>query len=277
MIRKAYLILIAVVSTISITVTAQQSSDLNERARSGLSGPVKSVRTESAKLYTKGGKLKEGPRRLLETATYLQTGERNEGAVYQLAGSEAAAKSRETYRRDALGNIVETVRRSADGSVESQEFYLYEFDKYGNWIKMVTAVPISSPKGVTFAWPEVTHRKIAYYDDAPPPAQVAEVRQESPLSRVVFTGSDVMKRDTEEPPVAPWEAIAGPVPSAAQPIAERAAAKESEAATATAPTTAPTAEAAPALTAKPAKESSGSILGRLGRSIGRGFKRFFGF
>ncbi|MDQ3754051.1 MAG: hypothetical protein M3371_04895, partial [Acidobacteriota bacterium] len=41
-----------------------------DRDRDGLNGPVRRIKTETAKLLPKSGQLVEGPRQVLETASY---------------------------------------------------------------------------------------------------------------------------------------------------------------------------------------------------------------
>ena len=138
--------------------------DDSERARDGLSGPVRRVRTETAKLVTKDGRPAEGPRTLLETATYDMRGAKIDTAYFPSAGG--ALTGREVYKYDDRGNIVEMTLFQADGSVLSKETYEYEFDAVGNWTKMTTKVAVFENGNLSFEPSEVTYRSIAYYLDA---------------------------------------------------------------------------------------------------------------
>ncbi|MET0625260.1 MAG: hypothetical protein ABW250_20145, partial [Pyrinomonadaceae bacterium] len=54
----------------------------NEREQDGLAGPVRRVRTETAKIAVKNGKPVEGARQVLETTTYDQKGNRVANAYF---------------------------------------------------------------------------------------------------------------------------------------------------------------------------------------------------
>ncbi|MBD0326444.1 MAG: hypothetical protein ICV68_08430, partial [Pyrinomonadaceae bacterium] len=58
-----------------------------DRDRDGLAGPVRRVRTETAKLSNKGGKFTEGPRTALETASYDIKGGKTENAYFPVSGA----------------------------------------------------------------------------------------------------------------------------------------------------------------------------------------------
>jgi hypothetical protein len=58
----------------------------SEREQDGLSGPVRRVKTETAKITVKGGQPSEGPRQVLETTTYDQKGNRVDNAYFLAAG-----------------------------------------------------------------------------------------------------------------------------------------------------------------------------------------------
>src|ERR1041384_5292709 len=132
-----------------------------DRARDGLNGPVRRVRTETAKVLVKDGKIVEGPRVLLETATYDMKGAKIDNAYYLAAGG--ALTGREVYKYDDKGNIVEMTLYNADGSVMSKEVYQYEFDAMGNWTKMVTSVAIIENSKLSYEPTEITYRSISYY------------------------------------------------------------------------------------------------------------------
>jgi len=135
----------------------------NDREQDGLVGPVRRVKTETAKIAVKSGKPVEGQRVLLEATTYDMKGNRVDNAYYLAAGGTLTGK--EVYKYDARGNMVEMTLHNADGSLLSKETYAYEFDPVGNWVKMTTAVAVIEAGRVTFEPSEVTYRTIAYYLD----------------------------------------------------------------------------------------------------------------
>ncbi len=132
-----------------------------DRARDGLNGPVRRVRTETAKVLVKEGKIVESPRVVLETATYDMKGAKIDNAYFLSAGGSLTGK--EVYKYDDKGNIVEMTLFNADGSIMSKEVYQYEFDAMGNWTKMVTSVAIIENSKLTFEPTEVTYRSISYF------------------------------------------------------------------------------------------------------------------
>ena len=136
-------------------------SNETDRQRDGLQGPVRRVRTETAKLVYKAGKVTEGERKVLETATYDMKGVKVDNAYFLAAGGELTG--RETYRYDERGNIVEMTLLNADGSVLTKERYEYEFDAMGNWTKMLTSVAIVENGETKFEPTEVTFRFISYF------------------------------------------------------------------------------------------------------------------
>jgi TonB family protein len=135
----------------------------SERARDGLSGPVRRVRTELAKLSSKSGNTAEGQRTVLETASYDIKGNKLENAYYPVAGETLTG--REVYKYDERGNISEMTLHGPDGSLISKETYTYEFDFVGNWTKMTTSVAVIEGGKVNFEPTEVTYRTITYYLD----------------------------------------------------------------------------------------------------------------
>lgn len=132
-----------------------------DRSRDGLQGPVRRVRIETSKLMSKGGKLTEGARAVLETATYDMKGAKIDTAYFLGTGGSLTGK--EVYKYDDRGNIVEMTLFNTDGSVLSKEKYEYEFDGMGNWTKMTTAVAVIENGQMSFEPTEVTYRIIAYY------------------------------------------------------------------------------------------------------------------
>jgi protein TonB len=135
----------------------------NDREQDGLQGPVRRLKTETAKITVKNGKPVESTRAVLETTTYDQKGNRVDNAYFLAAGGSLTGK--EVYKYDDKGNIVEMTLHNDDGSLLSKETYAYEFDAVGNWVKMTTSVAIIEGGRVTFEPSEVTYRTISYYLD----------------------------------------------------------------------------------------------------------------
>jgi TonB family protein len=134
-----------------------------DRARDGLAGPVRRVRTEVAKISNKAGKSAEGAHALLEESAYDLKGAKTETAYYPVTGATLTGK--ETYKYDDKGNISEMTLLNASGSLLSKETYTYEFDFAGNWTKMTTSVAVIEGGKLNFEETEVTYRSISYYLD----------------------------------------------------------------------------------------------------------------
>src|SRR5258705_9776504 len=141
-------------------VTAVAESD---RSRDGLVGPVRRVRTETAKLTNQDGKSIESKRVMLETAAYDLKGNKTENQYFPIAGATLTGK--EVYKYDDKGNISEMTLLNSDGSLLSRESYKYEYDFAGNWNKMMTSVAVVDGGRLTFEPTEVTYRSIMYYLD----------------------------------------------------------------------------------------------------------------
>jgi TonB family protein len=142
---------------------AHASAAASDREQDGLAGPVRRVKTETAKIAVKNGKPVEGARAVLETTTYDQKGNRVDNAYFLEAGGTLTGK--EVYKYDDKGNIVEMTLHNADGSLLAKEVYSYEFDAVGNWVKMTTSVAIIEGGKVNFEPSEVTYRSISYFLD----------------------------------------------------------------------------------------------------------------
>lgn len=137
----------------------------SDRARDGLFGPVRRVRTEVVKLSAAGGKTVEDSKHvLLETAEYDLKGVKTQNQYFPIAG--ATLTGREVYKYDAKGNISEMTLVNADGSLVSKEVYTYDYDSVGNWVKMTTSVAVVENGRISFEPTEVTYRTIFYYLDA---------------------------------------------------------------------------------------------------------------
>lgn len=141
-------------------VTAPVESD---RSRDGLTGPVRRVRTEVAKLSSADGRLAEGKHVLVEIVAYDIKGNKIENQYFPIAGATLTGK--EVYKYDEKGNISEMTLLNPDGTLASKEMYKYEFDFAGNWNKMTTSVAVVDGRGITFEPTEVTYRSIMYYLD----------------------------------------------------------------------------------------------------------------
>jgi TonB family protein len=142
----------------TVLATARAETD---RDRDGLQGSVRRVRTENAKLVSKGGQLVEGARSVVETATYDMKGAKIDTAYFLSAGGALTGK--EVYKYDDKGDIVEMTLFNTDGSVMSKEKYDYEFDAMGNWTKMLTSVAVIENGKMSFEPTEVSYRVIAYF------------------------------------------------------------------------------------------------------------------
>lgn len=137
----------------------------SDRARDGLFGPVRRVRTEVVKLSAAGAKTVEDSKHvLLETAEYDLKGVKTQNQYFPIAG--ATLTGREVYKYDDKGNISEMTLVNADGSLVSKEIYKYDYDSVGNWVKMTTSVAVVENGHIGFEPTEVTYRTIFYYLDA---------------------------------------------------------------------------------------------------------------
>ena len=161
---------------------ARASAAASDREQDGLAGPVRRVKTETAKIAVKNGKPFEGVRAVLETTTYDQKGNRVDNAYFLEAGGTLTGK--EVYKYDDKGNIVEMTLHNADGSLLAKEVYSYEFDAVGNWVKMTTSVAIIEGGKVTFEPSEVTYRTISYFLDE---GMLAKMSQPAPASAAPAT------------------------------------------------------------------------------------------
>jgi TonB family protein len=156
-------------TNLSAKANSLQSSngngDDNDRARDGLRGPVRRVRTEVTKVLLVDGKLTDnGKRVVLEMAEYDLKGAKIQNQYFPVSGSTPTG--RETYKYDEKGNISEMTLMGADGSLISKEVYKYDYDSLGNWVKMTSSVAVVANGQISFEPTEVTHRTIFYYLDA---------------------------------------------------------------------------------------------------------------
>jgi TonB family protein len=186
----------------------------NEREQDGLVGPVRRVKTETAKITVKNGKPVEGPRTVLETITYDNKGARVDSAYFLTAGGTLTGK--EIYKYDERGNMVEMTLHDTDGSLLAKETYSYEFDAVGNWVKMTTAVGVVEGGKLTFEPTEVTYRTIAYFLEEKTAAKFSQ-----PLARTTIQPAPAT---TGQPGSATKEPAQAAAP-APQPASSQAAAK----------------------------------------------------
>lgn len=154
-----------------------------DRDRDGLAGPVRRVRTETAKLENKGGKIVEGPRAALETAAYDIKGGKTENAYFPVSGATLTGK--EVYKYDDKGNIIEMTLQDASGTLLSKEIYTYEFDGFGNWTKMTTSVAVIEGGKINFEPTEITYRTITYYLDEATLAKLSQPAAQKPAPAAV--------------------------------------------------------------------------------------------
>lgn len=132
------------------------------KERDGLLGSVRRVKTETARIELKDGRPIEGPPQLIEITTYGIKGNRIENTSYPAGGS---LLGKEEYKYDKRGNITEMTVRDDRGSILSREAYSYEFDKFGNWTRMVTSLVVFENGKLNREPVEVTYRTVTYYFD----------------------------------------------------------------------------------------------------------------
>jgi len=165
----------------------------SNKEQDGLLGSVRRVRTETAKVELKDGRPVEGPPQLVELTTYGLKGDRIDNTSYPLKGGIVG---KEEYKYDERGNITEMTVRDDHGAILSREAYSYEFDKLGNWTKMVTSLVVFEDGRLKREPIEVTYRTVTYYFDdtvaklvdtapkAPPvpePRSSVQIASESPV------------------------------------------------------------------------------------------------
>lgn len=180
------------------------------KEQDGLVGSVRRVKTETAKIDFKDGRAVEGPAQLVEVTTYGIKGNRVENTSYPIGNSLVG---KEEYKYDERGNITEMTLRDDRGAIMSREAYSYEFDKFGNWTKMVTSLVVFENGELKREPTEVTYRTVTYYFDdvvakvveepvlAPSVPETATQIQEIDLLEIVF--NEVPRSiDAGEPPPA---------------------------------------------------------------------------
>jgi len=147
------------------------------KEQDGLLGSVRRVKTETAKIELKEGRPVEGLPQLVELTTYGIKGNRVENTSYPI---EVGPVGKEEYKYDEHGNITEMTVRDDHGAIVSREAYNYEFDKFGNWTKMVTSLVVFENGELKREPIEVTNRTITYYFDDTVAKIVEEPKVEEP-------------------------------------------------------------------------------------------------
>jgi len=211
----------------SVQPTASVNADENDRARDGLVGPVRRIRSEIVKVVTSDGKVVEaGKRTLLEAAEYDLKGAKTVNQYFPVNGSTPTG--REVYKYDDKGNISEMTLSGNDGSLISKEVYKYEYDSLGNWTKMTTSVAVVENGSITFEPTEITYRTISYYLDATMAKMLQPASSTSPASSASpaptkTADNSTAKKGTQQSTVPPLQVthrtitLNGP---ANQPVAE---------------------------------------------------------
>ncbi len=143
------------------SVAKPTASELSDREKDGLIGPVRRVKVESAKITIKSGSATEGSRVLREVTSYDARGKKVDSVAYPVDGETLAGK--EQYKYDEKGNIVEMQLRSEDGRLLSKEVYKYQLDEVGNWKKMITSLAIFQDGQASEEPVEITYRTITYF------------------------------------------------------------------------------------------------------------------
>src|SRR5690349_17419132 len=148
----------------SVTASARPAISVldSTKEQDGLVGSVRRVKTETAKIELKDGRSVEGAPQLVEVTTYGIKGNRIENTSYPIAGSLVG---KEEYKYDERGNITEMTLRDEHGAIINREAYTYEFDKFGNWTKMVTSLVVFENGELKREPVEVTYRTVTYYFD----------------------------------------------------------------------------------------------------------------
>src|SRR6188474_600589 len=181
-------LLLGPVLTFTAPVKAQNSVSASARPaisvldstkeQDGLVGSVRRVKTETARIEIKDGHPIEGPAQLVEVTTYGIKGNRIENTSYPIAGSLVG---KEEYKYDKRGNITEMTLRDQRGAILSREAYTYEFDKFGNWTKMVTSLVVFENGQLKREPVEVTYRTVTYYFDDSVAKAVEEPKETKPV------------------------------------------------------------------------------------------------
>jgi tetratricopeptide (TPR) repeat protein len=208
----------------SVTASARPAISVldSTKEQDGLVGSVRRVKTETARIELKDGRPVEGPPQLVEVTTYGIKGNRIENTSYPIGGSLVG---KEEYKYDKRGNITEMTLRDQHGAILSREAYSYEFDKFGNWTKMVTSLVVFENGALKREPVEVTYRTVTYYFDDNVAKAVDEVKAAPAEEPVVKTaesvpepvlrevrGTGILKIDYDEIPISSPEIAENPPP-----------------------------------------------------------------
>ena len=166
------------------------------KEQDGLLGSVRRVKTETAKIEFTDGRPVEGPPELVEVTTYGIRGNRIENTSYPLKGGLVG---KEEYKYDQRGNITEMTVRDDRGAIISREAYEYQFDKFGNWTKMVTSLVVFENGELKREPVEVSYRTVTYYYDDTVAKIVEEPKpqREEPKAPVLPESSKVQISDQQ--------------------------------------------------------------------------------
>src|ERR1051325_8598592 len=218
-------LLFACVLTIGVPVQAQLAAVSTRPAitvldstkeQDGLLGSVRRVKTETAKIELKNGQPVEGPPPLIEVTTYGIKGNRIENTSYPTGGSLAG---KEEYKYDERGNITEMTVRDDRGAILSREAYNYEFDKFGNWTKMVTNLVVFENGELKREPVEVTYRTLTYYFDDSIAKIVDEPKKPAPMARMIpEAGSELRDQSVLDPRVSPVTRSVAPTVDSPPPL-----------------------------------------------------------
>ena len=180
----------------SVTASARPAISVldSTKEQDGLVGSVRRVKTESARIAIKDGRPVEGPPQLVELTTYGIKGNRIENTSYPIAGSLVG---KEEYKYDERGNITEMTLRDSQGAILSREAYSYEFDKFGNWTRMVTSLVVFENGELKREPVEVTYRTVTYYFDDNV-AKAVELKSPPVAESVVKTAESVPEAVSRE-------------------------------------------------------------------------------
>jgi TonB family protein len=171
---KRLAVIVLMVAIVAVNVGAQQKASTDPstppisildstREQDGLSGPVRRVQTEVVKLSVKAGNVVEEPRMLLEVTTYDPQGARIANVYYPI--NTATFKGNQEFAYDDQGHVKEVTLRDDAGRVLSREAISYEFDSFGNWVKMNSSLVIFDGVKLVYEPTETTYRSISYYYD----------------------------------------------------------------------------------------------------------------
>ena len=184
--------------TVPAAVSARPAISVldSTKEQDGLLGSVRRVKTELARIELKDGRSIEGPPQLVEITTYGIKGNRIENTSYPTGGGVAG---KEEYKYDERGNITEMTVRDDHGSIISREAYNYDFDKFGNWTKMVTSLVVFENGELKREPIEVTYRTVTYYFDDNVAKIVEEAKPATAPSIPANTTDEIRDQEIIEP------------------------------------------------------------------------------